>query len=178
MDSLSIQNENTKVTTGSKVEIIEAFTGPIIFIPAKNVTMATIVEIIEIAIIHFHCSKDVGMLMLFAKPFTKYTNAAELMMTVEATKELIPLVALLPTRIYIEYTIAAVTPKVIPKKFIFSMSKPITRIAPVEAKISAINSSFVIFDFNKKIDSSKTIPGYRYSNIAVKDAPIRLSAVK
>jgi len=71
------------VTTGSNVESMEAFAGPIRLRPARNVTMPSTVEIRAIAIIEIHPAIVAGHCPPFTETSPQDTTPAETTITVE-----------------------------------------------------------------------------------------------
>ncbi len=119
---------------------MEAFTGPISFNPAKKVMMAMRVDTRVMDTIQPHCSMFVGGVIFEANPYITYTDADPAIMTPVATMGVVPLIAFVPTMIYMEYIKAAPKPKIMPLKFIFSNFNPTTKMAPMVVKINAMIS--------------------------------------
>jgi len=85
------------VTTGSKVEIMEAFAGSIFFKPEKNVTMARAVETKAMANTEIHPVNVAGNCTPFTATTPLKITPAEIMTTVDAGNAPAFKMTLLPT---------------------------------------------------------------------------------
>ena len=80
----------TTVTTGSKVESMDASTAPMRLTPSKNAHTATTVPMSANAMLAPQPAKVLGKVNPCQTPYTPYTAAAEVIMMVEDTRMSVP----------------------------------------------------------------------------------------